>query len=120
MEIHTPTTEAGGDGPAGRPLPELTLDDAASEASKQVREGLWRAAAQLYRRKWIIVGIALATGIAAVFITLRLPNQYRAETRLLLPDASGGLAAGMLGSLPPAAAALFGGGGEGSRATSRF
>ena len=113
MEIHPTPTDVGGDGPAGRPLPELTLDDAASKASEQVRAGLWRMASLLYRRKWTIVAVALLTGIAAVFITLRLPNQYRAETKVLIPDASGGLMSSMLGSLSPAAAALLGGSGSG-------
>ncbi|WP_420455190.1 Wzz/FepE/Etk N-terminal domain-containing protein [Rubrivirga sp.] len=90
-----------------------TADDY-SEANAETRERLWWAAGTLYRRRWVIVGLTALVAVAAVALTLRMPNEYRAETRVLLPESGGGgLLAGALSNLPPAAAALIGGGGGG-------
>ncbi len=105
---------ASGDGagevPDGRP----ELADDYARANAETRDRLWWAAGTLYRRRWWIALVTVLVAAAAVFLTLRMPNQYRAETRVLLPEAGGGgLLAGALSNLPPAAAALIGGGGGG-------
>jgi len=49
----------------------------------------------------------------AVVLSLQIPNRYRAETRVLLPEGGEGLIAGALSSISPTAASLLGGGGAG-------
>ena len=92
--------------------PDVAADYAA--ASTHTRERLWWAAGTLYRRRRWIAAITLAVAGAAVYLTLQIPNSYRAETRVLLPDGGGGdLLSGALSNLPPAAAALVTGGSGG-------
>ncbi len=103
---------AAGDGAGDAPYP--TDVQAEYAANAETRERLWWAAGTVYRHRWWIALVTVAVAAAAVALTLRMPNEYRAETRVLLPESgSGGLLAGALSNLPPAAAALIGGGGGG-------
>ncbi len=109
-----PGIAAAGDG-AGGAYDEAPRDVEAAyaAANEQTRERLWWTAGVLYRRRWWIVGATVLVAILAVVLTLQIPNRYRAETRVLLPEGGGGLMASALSSLSPAAAALLGGGGGG-------
>lgn len=71
----------------------------------------WWAAGVIYRKRWWIIALSVVAAVAAATLTLQIPNRYRAEARLLLPQNGGGLGALIGGSSAGAAAALFGGGG---------
>ncbi|MDT0633176.1 Wzz/FepE/Etk N-terminal domain-containing protein [Rubrivirga sp. S365] len=101
----------GGDGDG--PVPPRSVEAELLASNERTRERLWWAAAALYRRRWTITAVTALVAIAAVAITLQLPNQYRAETRVLLPDEGGGLVSAAISAVSPAAAALLGGGGGG-------
>lgn len=104
---------AGGDGPASHvPPTQPEPADPYAAASEAMRDRLWWAGATLYRRRWAILAFTILMTALAVVMTLRMPNQYRAQTRVLLPE-SGGLMASALAGIAPEAAALLGGGGGG-------
>ena len=68
--------------------------------------------ASLYRRRKLILTTAVVASVAAVVISLLLPKWYEAETRLLMPEASGsGALSGMVGDLSPIARSFLGGAG---------
>ncbi len=91
--------------PAGRAEPR--------DPAERVQERLWWAAAVVWRRRWWVVAATALVAVLAVWLTLQIPDRYRAETRVLLPDSgSSGLTA-LLGRGSSAAAALLGGGGGG-------
>ena len=92
----------GGDGPGPRALPAATE----GWADERVRDRLWWAAGTLYRYRWPLVGAVLLAGVAAAAITLTMPNRYRAETRVLLPESTG--LGGLLEAVAPGAAAILG------------
>ena len=96
------------DGPVPPTDPDAPLQ--ARTPEERVSARLWWAAGLVWRRKWWIGLGSLAVAVAAVVLTLQIPNRYQASTRLLLPDSGGGLGA-LIGSAVPGAAALFGGGG---------
>lgn len=103
-----------GDGPVPpRPVEAPSVEAGLRAANERTRERLWWAAAALYRRRWTIAAVTALVAVAAVAVTLQLPNQYRAETRVLLPDEGGGLVSAAISAVSPAAAALLGGGGGG-------
>lgn len=104
---------AGGDGPAGPR--DLARPDPYAAASQETQDRFWWAASTLYARRWWILGASFAAAVLAVVLTLQMPNQYRAETRVLLPaDGGGGLmASAIAGIAGPEAAALLGGGDAG-------
>ena len=106
-----PTLGAAGDG-AGE-APPRDVDAALDAANAETRDRLWWAAGAVYRRRWTIVAVTVLVAAASVFLTLQIPNQYRAETRVLLPEGGGSLMSSALSSISPAAAALLGGGGGG-------
>jgi len=90
------------------------MDPVSDPAYDRTRDRLWWAARVLYHRRWAILGLTALVGVVAVVLTLQIPNKYRAETRVLLPQGGGGsLLAGALSNLSPTAAALVGGGGGG-------
>ncbi|MEO0557742.1 MAG: Wzz/FepE/Etk N-terminal domain-containing protein [Bacteroidota bacterium] len=99
-------SEIPGDGGAPRQTPPLPppaegfVDDA-------VRDRLWWIAGVLFRRKWLIVGFTFLAAVAAAFLSLQMPNWYRAEARVLLPESSGGLS-GLLDAVAPGAGAILG------------
>jgi capsular exopolysaccharide synthesis family protein len=66
----------------------IPVEDIAPKA--QVEEfgfgELWR---RLMQRKWLLLGIALATFLIAAFITMTTPNVYRATTSLQVTPESG-------------------------------
>lgn len=105
-----PTLSASGDG-AGKMPREVAA--AYVEANAQTRDRLWWAAGTVYRRRWWILATTLLVAAAAVYLTLQIPNRFRAETRVLLPEGGGDLMASALSSISPTAAALIGGGGGG-------
>lgn len=85
-----------------------------SEANEATVDRLWWAGGVLYRRRWWILGVTMLVAVASVYLTLQIPNKYRSETRVLLPESGGGsLLAGALSNLSPTAAALIGGSGGG-------
>ncbi|MEL7361886.1 MAG: Wzz/FepE/Etk N-terminal domain-containing protein, partial [Bacteroidota bacterium] len=77
-------------------------DDAAVELG-------WELLGILYDRRWFIAGVCVLIGIAAVVLTLLMPNQYRAETRVLQPEGGDLGIGGLLQSVAPGAASLLGG-----------
>ena len=103
-----PAFGAAGDGAGEAPY---DVDAALDAANDRTRERLWWAGGALYRRRWPILAVTALVAALAVFLTLQIPNQYRAETRVLLPESGGGLMASALSSISPTAAALLGGGG---------
>ena len=105
-----PALAASGDGAGEAPR---DLDAAYAEANERTRDRLWWAGGVLYRRRWVVVAVTVLVAALSVYVTLQIPNQYRAETRVLLPEDGGGLVASALSSISPAAAALLGGGGGG-------
>ncbi len=109
-----PNPVAGNDG--GGDAYDMTPDDVTAAyiaANEQTRERLWWAAGTLYRRRWWILGVTVLVAALSVYLTLQIPNRYRAETRVLLPEGGGSLMASAISNLSPAAAALLGGGGGG-------
>ena len=93
---------------APRPLP---AEPDPGDPAERVRERLWWAAAVLWRRRWWILAAAALTAGLAVWLTLQVPNRYRAETRVLLPDSGASGLGAMMSRGPSAAAVLLGGGG---------
>ena len=88
--------------PPGPPEPADPAERAAAR--------FWWAAAVVWRRRWWIVAATVLAGAFSVWYTLQIPDRYRAETRVLLPDSGGDLTA-LLGRSQSAAAAFLGGGG---------
>lgn len=88
--------------------PKLTDEQARQQRAEDT---FWQTLGTLWNWRRFIVGVTGAVAIAAVVISLLLPNWYKAETRLLLPSSSGG--SGMLGAvmqeLPGVAQSLLGG-----------
>ncbi len=99
-------TELGGDG-----VPPTRLAPRPDPAAR-AQERLWWAAAVVWRRRWWIVAAAVVAAVVAAAVVVQIPNRYRAETRVLLPDSGSGLAA-LLGRSSSAAATLLGGGSGG-------
>lgn len=95
----------GGDGPSPTTDPALPAT-AEGWTDERVRERLWWAAGTLFRRRWWILGGAFLIAVVTAGVSLTLPNEYRAETRLLLPENSG--LGGLLESVVPGAAAILG------------
>ena len=79
----------------------------------ETQNRLWWAAGVVYRRLGWILGVTVLVAALSVYLTLQIPNRYRAETRVLLPEGGGSIMASALTSISPAAAALLGGSGGG-------
>lgn len=82
------------------------------EARQQRAEDtFWMTLATLWNWRRFIVGVTAAVAVAAVVISLLLPNWYKAQTRLLLPSGGGGggMLSAMMDDLPGAARSLLGG-----------
>lgn len=72
----------------------------------------WDMLGVLYRWRRFITIVTVVMAIAAVVISLLLPNWFKASSRLLLPSSgSGGLASVLLGDISSAAQSLLGGAG---------
>ncbi len=84
--------------------------DRAYADNNSVTDQLWRIAGLLFlRRRIIIISTAVIT-IAAVVLSLLIPNRYDAVARLLPPEAQGNsITTSALRNLPSAAAMLLGG-----------
>lgn len=92
----------GDDAPIG-------LNDAERKASAE--HAFWTTLGTLWRRRLLITIVTGIAAVAAVVISLLIPNWYQASARLLLPaGGSTGLLAGALADLPSAAKSLLGGG----------
>lgn len=74
-------------------------------------EAIWLLIRTVLHRRWFIIGIMGFSGLAAVIISLLLPNWYLAETRLLIPGqtSSGLLSSVMSGRIGGGASSLLGG-----------
>ncbi len=108
-----PEVGVSGDGGARADYAPLGPEADPLDPAARVQQRLWWAAGVVWRRKWWIAAITVLVAGLAVWLTLQIPNRYRAETRVLLPDSrSSGLGA-MVGRGSSAAAALLGGGGGG-------
>jgi hypothetical protein len=83
--------------------------DNRTDREDRAEETLWTVLGRLYRWKWFIAGVTAVVAVAAVVISLMLPDYYRASTRVLPPANTGGTS--MLGSLseglPSAAQSLW-------------
>lgn len=81
------------------------------DRSAKAEETIWSIAGTLYRWRRFLVITTGVVAVAAVVISLLLPNWYAAEARLLPPEGGGTspLSAQLLKDLPSAASALLGG-----------
>lgn len=70
---------------------------------------LWSAAGTLWRWRGFILGVTAFVAVAAVVITLMLPNQYRATARVVVPDAGSSGLGGLLGGLAGGVKGILGG-----------
>lgn len=86
------------------------------QRQQRMSEALWPALGELYAHRKLIAAVTAAIAVAAVVISLLLPNWYQAEARVLLPDSPGGALSAVLGRVSPAAASLLGSGGGGDYA----
>lgn len=90
---------------------EISVGTAERARKERAQDTLWSVLGRLYRRRIFIIGVTGAVAVGAVVISLLLPNWYRAEARVLVPESTGsGLSSAILGNLPAAASALLGGG----------
>ena len=87
-----------------RQLPEGSLNG-------RPDDGLWTALGTLFRWRWFVAGVTAIVAVAAVVISLLMPNWYAATVRVLPPEASAGnpLASALLRGTGSAASALLGG-----------
>ncbi len=79
--------------------------------TSKASEIFWESVRLILNRRWFVIGVTSITAVAAVVISLFLPNWYLAETRLLIPgQTSGGLLSSVLGGrASTAASSLLGG-----------
>lgn len=70
---------------------------------------VWWAIGVLFGARKFIAIMVVFVGIAALIITLLMPNVYSATSRVLVPEATGGLSGMMMRSLSSSAASLLGG-----------
>ena len=77
-------------------------------------DALWVIGAAVWRRRWLIVAFTVLVAGAAVAFALWLPNYYRSEARVMLPESGGGSSmSSLVESVAPGASALLGGGSGG-------
>jgi capsule polysaccharide export protein KpsE/RkpR len=82
------------------------------EANNNMSESWWNMLGVLYRWRRFIVIVTGGMAVLSVIISLMLPLWYKASSRLLMPESSGGgLASALLGDLGSAAKSLLGGSG---------
>lgn len=110
------TTHGSGDGapPGATPPPRHETPVVAYDTlgrAPGASEGLWLAAGALFRGRWFIVAFTTLVAIAAVVLSLMMPNWYAASARVLPPEASGAnpLTAALMRNAGSAASALLGG-----------
>ncbi len=75
----------------------------------------WWAARTLLRRRWFIIIATVLAGLGSIAISLALPVWYKAETRVLLPEAGSSFLGVLESAIPGAASILSGPGGEYTR-----
>ncbi len=82
------------------------------EEREQMSESWWNLLGTLFAWRRFIIGVTFAMGVVSIIISLLLPVYFKASSRLLLPESSGGgLASALLGDLGSAAQSLLGAGG---------
>lgn len=90
--------------------------DVGTERAERLRreraeDTFWIVLQRLYAGRKVILAITAFVAVAAVVISLLLPEWYRASTRVLVPESQGAsLSSAIMGNLPAGAAALLGGG----------
>ena len=99
-------SEIPGDGGSPRPAPPMP-PPAEGFVDEAVRDRLWWIAGVLFRRRWLIIAFTFLAAVAAAGLSLQMPNWYRAEARVLLPESGGGLS-GLLDAVAPGAGAILG------------
>ena len=119
-EIVVTDASVGGDGPGAFAYDTPSGPDsdfAPSPAPYRVPTGEagWWTAAVLWRARWWLVAVSLIAGGVAAAVALQMPNWYRAETRVLLPEGGGSSLAGLVETVAPGASALIGGGDDYTR-----
>ena len=114
-EIGVPDATVGGDGPATHLEPESDFAPSAAPYRAPTAEAGWWTAAVLWRARWWLVAAAVLAGAVAVAVAVQLPNWYRSETRVLLPEGGGSSLAGLVETVAPGASALIGGGDDYTR-----
>ncbi len=104
--------------PTGRPA-DSTLDGGSAlddgfgpahsdEARREaVRSFGWQMAAALYRGRWFVGIATVLVALTSAGLSLLLPNEYRADTRMLVPDQSNSLLSSLLGGGGARTAARF-------------
>ena len=85
------------------------------ERRAEMEQAFWSVLGRLWLWRRFLVIVTGVAAVAAVVISLLLPEWYRASARLLLPasGSSSGLASSLLSNLPSAASMLLGGGSAG-------
>lgn len=79
------------------------------ETNNNMSESWWNMLGVLYRWRRFIVVVTGIMAVLSVIISLMLPLWFKASSRLLLPESSGGgLASALLGDLGSAAQSLLG------------
>ena len=99
--------------PAEHDPAEHDRQRAPADPDTRVQDQLWWAAGAVWRRRWWIVAVTVLVAGLAVWLTVQIPNRYRAEARVMLPDSGVSGLGAILGRSSSAAAALLGGGGGG-------
>lgn len=79
------------------------------ERTTSGEESLWQLLGTIWRGRRLIAIVTAVAAVASVVISLLIPNTFRATSRLLLPESSGGgMASAILGDLGSAAQSLLG------------
>lgn len=94
-----PQAPPSGDG-AATPEPEGWV-------APHIKDRMWWAGGVVYRARYALIALVLLTGVIAAAASLAIPDRYRAETRLLLPEAGGGIGS-LLDAVAPGASAILG------------
>lgn len=94
-----PQAAPSGDG-AATPEPEGWV-------APHIQARMWWAGGVVYRARYALIALVLLTGAITAAVSLTIPNRYIAETRLLLPEAGGGIGS-LLDAVAPGASAILG------------
>ena len=103
-----PDVEVGFGQEASEPLSAAAPDRASAQPNETASDRLWWMAAVLWGRKWTILLLVVLSSLAGIWYALSLPNEYLAETRVLLPQSGGASMTGMLERVAPGASSLLG------------
>ena len=87
----------------------FVIDD--KHEQKIAKDAFWDSIRTLFAWRRFIISFTTIIAIAAIVISLLMPNWYKSSTRLLLPEGGGGGLSSVLGSLSSLASLAVGGGG---------